>query len=175
LSIKKSSVGTGKSVPSATTAPKRKPNRTFHWKSFSIAALRKASYRTPMRNACLKNARVGRNEYLCSHCSVPDSLTEVEQELITQYIKTQTHTKELQLLKDKLTIFGRKDINVDHVVPVVSVTNTQKDQSLDTFAERLYCEVDGLQVLCKPCHTIKTNEEKVLRKSYKDKRNEDVD
>ncbi len=45
--------------------------------------------------------------------------------------------------------FSIKDIEVDHIVPVGSL-NCAED--LPGFVERLFCEIDGLQVLCKECH-----------------------
>jgi hypothetical protein len=38
---------------------------------------------------------------------------------------------------------------------------------LPGFCERLFCEPDGLQVMCKPCHQCKTNAENAARKKAK--------
>jgi 5-methylcytosine-specific restriction endonuclease McrA len=53
--------------------------------------------------------------------------------------------------------FPEKLINVDHLVPAGSLNNPQ---DLPGFVERLFCEVDKLQVLCEPCHNVKTQLEK---------------
>lgn len=53
--------------------------------------------------------------------------------------------------------FPEKDINVDHIIPAGSL-NCAND--LPAFVERLFCEVQGLQVLCSECHNIKTQKEK---------------
>lgn len=53
--------------------------------------------------------------------------------------------------------FPEKKINVDHKVPAGSL-NTKED--LPGFVERLFCEVEDLQVLCETCHNIKTQLEK---------------
>jgi len=53
--------------------------------------------------------------------------------------------------------FPEKLINVDHKVPAGSLNNTQ---DLAGFVERLFCEMDKLQVLCETCHNIKTQSEK---------------
>lgn len=53
--------------------------------------------------------------------------------------------------------FPEKHINVDHIVPAGSL-NCAAD--LPGFVERLFCEMDGLQVLCSACHDIKTKNEK---------------
>ena len=53
--------------------------------------------------------------------------------------------------------FKSDQVSVDHKVPAGTL-RTYAD--LPGFVERLFCEVDGLQVLCNPCHDIKTKKEK---------------
>jgi hypothetical protein len=53
--------------------------------------------------------------------------------------------------------FADKNINVDHIHPAGSL-NCAND--LPGFVERLFCEVDNLQVLCTGCHNVKTQNEK---------------
>ena len=53
--------------------------------------------------------------------------------------------------------FPEKNINVDHIVPAGSL-NCAAD--LPGFVERLFCEIDNLQVLCSECHNVKTKNEK---------------
>lgn len=53
--------------------------------------------------------------------------------------------------------FPDKKINVDHICPAGSLNSAQ---DLAGFIERLFCEVDNLQVLCETCHNIKTKSEK---------------
>jgi hypothetical protein len=43
----------------------------------------------------------------------------------------------------------QKDVEVDHIVPCGSLKSYD---DLPGFVERLFCEVDGLRVVCKPCH-----------------------
>lgn len=57
--------------------------------------------------------------------------------------------------------FTSKDVEVDHISPVVSVGDGFIDWN--TFIERLYCPKENLQVLCKACHKKKTKEERKLR------------
>ena len=65
-------------------------------------------------------------------------------------------------------LFGPKEIDMDHVDPVVSL----KDGFIDwnTFIDRLFPEVTGWQVLCKLCHELKTIQEDSLRSSYNQKK-----
>ena len=51
---------------------------------------------------------------------------------------------------------------VDHISPVVDPF--VGFQGWDEYIERLFCEKENFQVLCKPCHEKKTNEEKALAK-----------
>jgi hypothetical protein len=45
--------------------------------------------------------------------------------------------------------FARKLVHVDHVVECGRLKSWE---DLSVFAERLFCEVDGLRVLCSKCH-----------------------
>lgn len=61
--------------------------------------------------------------------------------------------------------FGRKDVQVDHIEPLVdpAVGFT----TWDNFIARLFIGVEGLQVLCKPCHKVKTQAENAERRKYR--------
>ena len=53
--------------------------------------------------------------------------------------------------------FPDKKINVDHRIPAGTLRCAN---DLPGFVERLFCEVDNLQVLCTTCHDRKTQNEK---------------
>ena len=57
--------------------------------------------------------------------------------------------------------FPDKKINVDHIVPAGTLKCAN---DLPGFVERLFCEVDNLQVLCSNCHDKKTKSEKKATK-----------
>lgn len=59
--------------------------------------------------------------------------------------------------KECLNWFPDKKINVDHILPAGSLRCAN---DLPGFVERLFCEVDNLQVLCETCHNKKTQDEK---------------
>lgn len=59
-------------------------------------------------------------------------------------------------------LFPAKNVVVDHIDPIVPITGFI---SWDSVIERMFCEADGLQVLCKPCHKEKTQIENKLRKA----------
>ena len=56
--------------------------------------------------------------------------------------------------------FSDKEIQVDHKIEAGSL---RSGKDLEGFVERLFCEKEGLQVLCRNCH---------LEKSYKKKTDE---
>jgi 5-methylcytosine-specific restriction endonuclease McrA len=56
--------------------------------------------------------------------------------------------------------FPDKQIAVDHKVPAGSLNN---GDDLKGFVERLFCEVEDLQVLCTGCHDVKTKLEKTKK------------
>jgi hypothetical protein len=49
---------------------------------------------------------------------------------------------------------------VDHIEPIVPVTGWE---SWDSYIERMFCEKEGLQILCEECHDVKTRAEKKKR------------
>jgi 5-methylcytosine-specific restriction endonuclease McrA len=55
----------------------------------------------------------------------------------------------------------RKDIQVDHIVPVGTFID------YNTYIERLFVGPEGLQVLCTNCHQLKTNAEATIRAAKK--------
>lgn len=57
--------------------------------------------------------------------------------------------------------FMGKDVQVDHTIPVVDPVEGFIDWN--TFVERLFCDPNNLKVLCKPCHKVKTDQEKATR------------
>ena len=58
--------------------------------------------------------------------------------------------------------FKGTETMVDHIVPCGSLKSFDE---LPAFVERLFCEVDGLRVLCKSCHQEVTNAERIAEKT----------
>ena len=120
--------------------PKTRNNNTWseaRYRSFIRSTLRRASMRWGPINSVKKKAWVERGKYLCASCK--------------------------QVVP--LTLNGKKNVFVDHIE---SVVDTQEGfQGWDVFIERLFCEAEGLQVLCKSCHDKVTSEEREERKKYK--------
>ena len=102
--------------------------------SFIKGGLRQLTRRWAPISECLKEARTRRGFYLCAGCKqeVPASILE-----------------------------GRKRVKnaiVDHIIPVVDPK--KGFTTWDECIERMFCEKDNLQVLCKKCHDIKTEQER---------------
>lgn len=58
-----------------------------------------------------------------------------------------------------------KNSSVDHKIPVVDPIIGFVDWN--TFVSRLFCGIEGLQVLCDKCHDKKTAEERKIRNMVK--------
>ena len=54
-------------------------------------------------------------------------------------------------------LYKSADVSVDHIIPAGSLNSFD---DLPGFCQRLFCGVDGLQLLCKGCHQEKTAQER---------------
>lgn len=121
---------------------KDKPYNNGQWtiaryNSFIKSALRSASQRWPPRWDVLNEAKQGKK------------INRASGRLAEHY--------KCNRCKDS---FPAKEIEVNHIVPVVPVEGFS---TWDEVIRRMYCEKDGLETLCKPCHkeiTAKENEER---------------
>ena len=57
-----------------------------------------------------------------------------------------------------------KNVAVDHISPVVPLTGFD---SWDGVIARLFCDEEGLQLLCRECHELKCQEETSERKRHR--------
>ncbi len=106
--------------------------------------LRGASWKWSPTNEVVKEARTRKGWYLCNGCK--------------------------QEVPASVVVNGKrvKGVFVDHEPPVIDPTTGFV--GWDSFINRLYCERDHLQLLCKTCHDIKSAGERELAKqSKKDK------
>jgi len=116
------------------------------WRSFVISALRSATRRYPPRNKALKAAFVKR-------------------QISKKSGRLAMHYKCAMCKK----LYTSTDIQIDHILPVVDPQ--QGFVSWDVYINRMYCEQENFQVLCKPCHLKKTKKEReCTKKSTKKKR-----
>lgn len=61
-------------------------------------------------------------------------------------------------------LFPAKDVEVNHLTPVIPVDGFD---SWDEVINRMFCEKDGFEVLCKPCHKAVTQKENKERRECK--------
>lgn len=59
--------------------------------------------------------------------------------------------------------FTAKDIEIDHIIPIVSPTTGFT--TWDSFINGLFCGKENLQAICKPCHKEKTTRERYVHKA----------
>lgn len=112
------------------------------FKSFIKGNLRRVTMKWSPINECMKNAREERGMYRCAGCG----------ELVPSTVKDGRVRK--------------KNVHVDHIEPVIDPAVGWV--SWDSCIERMFCELDNLQVLCTTCHDIKCNEEKAIAKARRD-------
>jgi|SRR6185369_9240722 len=113
--------------------------------SFVKSALRAASRRWPPKYKCLSDAFIGSQINL----------------------KSGRMAKHYKCAKC-LGAFPSKDVQVDHIIPIIDPEVGFVDWN--TVVENMFCEKHNLQVLCKPCHKLKSDAEKAIAKERKNER-----
>ena len=121
--------------------------------SFIKSLLRQGTRRWAPISLAQTRARVSRGLYECAHCHqhVPPTVRDGRKKL--------------------------QNIFVDHIEPIIdpAVGFTTWDECI----QRMFCEVDNLQVLCANCHEIKSNIERDIAKqrrlSNKEEENNEYD
>ena len=109
------------------------------FKSFVTSALRAASRRWPVKYKALKAAFAGR-------------------QVNAKTGKLAMHYRCAACNK----LYVASDVQVDHIRPVVDPK--KGFVSWDVYIDRMFCEMENLQVLCKADHKVKTDQEKLERK-----------
>lgn len=62
-----------------------------------------------------------------------------------------------------------KNVQCDHIEPVIPLNIPAKHMMLGVVCFRLFVKKDKLQVLCKPCHKLKSKEENRIRREWRKK------
>ena len=106
------------------------------YQNFIRGVLRGASRKWAPINEVKKEAWVERGKYKCNGC------------------------KKVVPLSTGKGKNRKQNIFVDHIAPVVDPH--KGFETWDIFIERLFCEKDNLQLLCKTCHDKKTSKEKEI-------------
>lgn len=111
------------------------------YRGFIRSSLRGAWMRWGPNQATKKNARVARGRYTCAG-----------------------HERDPHVVGNSIKVDGVRKNNIftDHIEPVGSHENWDKT------VERMFCELDNLQLLCKECHDLKTGQERAAIKQAKE-------
>jgi hypothetical protein len=104
------------------------------------------SFSYPPRNAAQKKQKVAPATFECQGCSV----------YIYEGSSEKNLNKVVEQFPDKKVIAGK--IYMDHIEPVVDPDEGYN--GWDSFIERLFCDEEGFQLLCKECHDEKTAQER---------------
>jgi len=126
------------------------PLKKWKVKAFNLNAhikerLRDRFYRWPAYNATLQAARVE----------------------VTKYNKDGTESKRPFVGYICAHCQGegsRKEVQVDHIAPVIPLDKTIHTITISELVARIFTE--NLQVLCKPCHKIKTATERKEKRNH---------
>ena len=121
---------------------KDKPYYSGQWtvarfNSFIKGGLRNISQRWPPKYQVRKEAWVKRGVYKCVG------------------YKRRTHQAPASIRVNNKRV---NNIFVDHIVPVIDPK--KGFENWNTVVIRMFCEAEGLQVLCLDCHKRKTNDER---------------
>jgi hypothetical protein len=135
-----------------TDAPKKLPQKrgkkkTEPWsegriRSFITSVLRGGFRRWPAKYECLKDAAVGKQ-------------TNKNTGRLAEHYQCNKCKKH----------FTQKEIQINHIDSVISTEHGFV--GWDVFIQRLYCDKNNLEVVCKPCHKLITQEENEERKRNK--------
>jgi len=113
------------------------------YRTFVKGALRQATMKWKPIQDCKKFARIRRGWYLCACCG-----EEIPSTIVVNRKRT-------------------KNAIVDHIKPIVPPETGFT--TWDECIERMYCELDNLQLICLACHNIKCGEEKIISDARKKK------
>lgn len=117
------------------------------YNSFIKSLLRAGTFKWPPKNKVKQKARTSRGVYLCAG------------------YKRKPHKVPASLPPNK---GNKRRINnsvVDHISPIINPK--VGFVSWDDVIKRMFCEEDGLQVLCHSCHSKKTMDEREIKKNAK--------
>jgi 5-methylcytosine-specific restriction endonuclease McrA len=126
------------------SGPKTRNNGEWteaRYKSFIKSLLRQGTRKWGPITTTKKDARVSRGVYECAGCG----------EHVPPTVKA--GNKRAQ------------NVFVDHIDPIINPETGFI--SWDETIERMFCEQDNLQLLCKDCHDVKTQKEREVAKQRK--------
>jgi len=129
----------GKKKTTNGKSPKRKTPPVKEWTearkhSFIVSVLRAGTRRWPPKWQVLEEAKT-------------EKKTNVSTGRMAQHYRCRLCLCE----------FPASTVEVDHITPVVGAGGFT---TWDDYIENMFCDKDNLQVVCKPCHKIKSKQER---------------
>lgn len=118
------------------------------FKSFIKNNLRSSTRKWEPIQLCKKRAHVARGEYKCEGCGniVPPTIYDEDS-------------------RKRVT-----NIFVDHIDPIIDPA--KGFVSWDETIDRMFCEIENLQLLCRDCHSVKSQKENAIAKQRRKDENE---
>lgn len=126
-------------------------------KTFNGGAWTEGRYRTFVTSALRAGARRWPPKYSTLNAAKTEKKINPKTGRIAQHFKCEMCQQE----------FTQKEMEVDHIRPVIDPVEGFK--SWDSFIDRLFCEANNLQAICKGCHKEKTKQEKAVRNENRQK------
>ena len=65
---------------------------------------------------------------------------------------------------------AKSNVQVDHKEPLVPLNSSLEEMTWSEVVDRLWCDINNLQLLCKPCHRAKSSAEMKERRKLKKER-----
>lgn len=62
---------------------------------------------------------------------------------------------------------AKSNVQVDHREPLIPLDSSLEEMSWDEVVSRLWCDESNLQIICKPCHRLKSKAENKERRRLK--------
>jgi 5-methylcytosine-specific restriction endonuclease McrA len=112
-------------------------------KNWIVKVLRDISYKRPEYKEAKDKMRIDVGTYRCEICQC--------------LMYEGTSDKRFNEFRLKYSELKRQKPQLDHKDPVVDISKGW--EGFDLYIERLFCDTEGLQVLCKECHDIKSAKE----------------
>lgn len=130
----------------------------YKFKKRITSALRKLSFSWPPRGDVLRRAKIAPATYECELCNA--------------YVYDGSSDKSFKKVSESLSKpVSMGKVYVDHIEPIVPLQGFSRgDWDWDDYIKRMFCDIEGLQAICKPCHDEKTNNEKKIKKALTSKK-----
>ncbi len=126
-----------------------------------ISGLRSAWRFYPVRVAAKNAAKIDKALFECKTCGC----YVYEGKSAISFSAYQIKYPEKKIIQDRAI--------VDHIIPVVDPTDTVnmsrnfEQFQYQVYIDRLFCGTDNLQIMCEPCHRLKTASERKQRLATK--------